>query len=136
MSKEYYVYGAYGLHGELLYIGYGKGDIEKHYNHVLSSNKGLNQYYNNNGGGSSTTIEILCTDLAVDYASYLEMFCIHTFRPSCNTRSGTRDCLTLLKEYDKAYVNGDKEMMEDLINENIEFKEMLDVICIDEGTSK
>ena len=32
MNKEYYVYGAYGLHGELLYIGYGKGDRYKHCN--------------------------------------------------------------------------------------------------------
>ena len=36
MSKEYYVYGAYGLHGELLYIGKGSG---------ISSNKALNRYY-------------------------------------------------------------------------------------------
>ena len=42
MDKEYYVYGAYGLHGELLYIGYGKGDRYKHCNNGMSSNKGLN----------------------------------------------------------------------------------------------
>ena len=47
MSKEYYVYGAYGIHGELLYIGYGKGDRYKHCNNGMSSNKGLNRYYLN-----------------------------------------------------------------------------------------
>ena len=46
MSEKYYVYGAYGLHGELLYIGYGKGDRHKHCNNGMSSNKGLNRYYN------------------------------------------------------------------------------------------
>lgn len=112
------------------------GDIEKYYNHVLSTNKGLNQYYNNNGGGSSTTIEILCTDLTVDVASRLEMFCIQQYHPSCNFNNGTRDCLTLLKEYDKAYLKGDKEMMGSLLEESIEFKELSDVVCIDEGISK
>ena len=51
MSKKYYVYYAYGLHGELLYIGYGKGDRYKHCNNGMSSNKGLNRYYFNNGEG-------------------------------------------------------------------------------------
>ena len=30
MNKEYYVYGAYGLHGELLYIGKGSGNRCQH----------------------------------------------------------------------------------------------------------
>ena len=32
MSKEYYEYGAYGKDGEMLDIGYGKGDRHKHCN--------------------------------------------------------------------------------------------------------
>ena len=59
MSKEYYVYGAYGLHGELLYIGYGKGDRYKHCNNGMSSNKGLNRYYFNNGEGDCIRVEII-----------------------------------------------------------------------------
>ena len=49
MNKEYYTYGAYGIHGELLYIGYGKGNRYQHCNNGMSSNKGLNRYYFLNG---------------------------------------------------------------------------------------
>ena len=57
MNKGYYVYGAYGIHGELLYIGYGKGDRYKHCNSGMSSNKGLNRYYFTNGEGVCISVE-------------------------------------------------------------------------------
>ena len=57
MNKEYYVYGAYGIHGELLYLGYGKGDRHKHCNNGMSSNKGLNRYYFANGEGACIKVE-------------------------------------------------------------------------------
>ena len=59
MNKEYYTYCAYGIHGELLYIGYGKGDRYKHCNNGMSSNKGLNRYYFTNGEEGSITVKIL-----------------------------------------------------------------------------
>ena len=43
MSKKYYVYCAYGVNDEILYIGYGKGDRYKHCNNGMSSNKGLDE---------------------------------------------------------------------------------------------
>lgn len=36
MSKNYYVYCAYGNDGEMLYIGYGKGNRYKHCNTGIS----------------------------------------------------------------------------------------------------
>ena len=36
MSKNYYVYCAYGVNDEILYIGYGKGDRHKHCNTGIS----------------------------------------------------------------------------------------------------
>ena len=59
MNKEYYTYCAYGIHGELLYIGYGKGNRYQHCNNGMSSNKGLNRYYFTNGEEGSITVKIL-----------------------------------------------------------------------------
>ena len=59
MTKEYYVYGAYGLHGELLYIGKGSGNRYQHCNSGISSNKALNRYYFANGEEGSITVKIL-----------------------------------------------------------------------------
>ena len=59
MSKNYYVYCAYGVNDEILYIGYGKGDRYKHCNNGMSSNKGLNRYYFLNGENECIRVEKL-----------------------------------------------------------------------------
>lgn len=84
MNKEYYVYGAYGIHGELLYIGYGKGDRYKHCNNGMSSNKGLNRYYFLNGEGDCIRVEIIYEYLSKKEASGIEMNLIKQLKPICN----------------------------------------------------
>ena len=51
MSEKYYVYCAYGVNNEILYIGKGSGNRYQHCNSGISSNKALNRYYFANGGG-------------------------------------------------------------------------------------
>ena len=84
MSKEYYVYGAYGIHGELLYIGYGKGDRYKHCNNGMSSNKWLNRYYFNNGEGGCIRVEIIYEYLSKKEASGIETNLIKKIKSICN----------------------------------------------------
>lgn len=59
MSECHYVYGAFGVDGELLYIGKGKGTRWKHCSSGISSSKALNRYYFQNGEGDCITTRIL-----------------------------------------------------------------------------
>ena len=131
MSKEYYVYGAYGIHGELLYIGYGKGDRYKHCNNGMSSNKGLNRYYFLNGEDDCIKVEKLFENLSIDDAIHLETLCINHLSPSCNVRGTVRDFQTVAKEYYEAYLTNDADKMQSLTDENLEFKDILNVIGIE-----
>lgn len=54
--KEYYVYCAYGLNDELLYVGKGQGLRWKHCISGTSHCKGLNEYYFKNGGEASIRV--------------------------------------------------------------------------------
>ena len=55
MSK-YYVYAAYGLDGELLYVGKGSGERYKHCINGCSAVKDLNRYYFRNGEDGSIKV--------------------------------------------------------------------------------
>ena len=131
MNKEYYVYGAYGIHGELLYIGYGKGDRHKHCNNGMSSNKGLNRYYFLNGEGDCIKVEKLFENLSIDDATHLETLCINHLSPSCNVRGTVRDFQTVAKEYYDAYLISDNDKMQSLIDESLDFSEILNIIGIE-----
>lgn len=131
MSKKYYVYCAYGVNDEILYIGYGKGDRYKHCNNGMSSNKGLNRYYFLNGENECIKVEKLFENLSIDDATHLETLCINHLSPSCNFNNGTRDCLTLLKEYYEAHLTNDMDKMQSLIDENLEFNDILSVIGLE-----
>lgn len=84
MNKEYYVYGAYGLHGELLYIGKGSGNRYQHCNSGISSNKALNRYYFSNGEGVCIKVRKLHTNLTNTEASRLETLEIKSLQPLFN----------------------------------------------------
>ena len=58
MNKEYYVYGAYGINNEILYIGKGSGNRYQHGNNGASANRDLNRYYFTNGEGDCIRVEI------------------------------------------------------------------------------
>lgn len=73
MSKKYYVYCAYGINNEILYIGKGSGNRYQHCNSGISSNKALNRYYFNNGEGDCIRVEILYEYLSKKEASGIEL---------------------------------------------------------------
>lgn len=84
MNKEYYVYCAYGINGEVLYVGKGSGDRYKHCNSGMSSNKRLNKYCFQNGGDSSMTVKVIHSDLSDSEAKAKECECIKTLKPLFN----------------------------------------------------
>ena len=84
MNTEYYVYGAYGIHGELLYIGKGSGNRYQHCNSGISSNKALNRYYFANGEGMCIKVRKLHTNLTNGEASHLETLEIKSLQPLFN----------------------------------------------------
>lgn len=55
---KFYVYHAYGMNNELLYVGKGSGERWKHCNSGVSSNKQLNRYYFQNGEGDCIKTQI------------------------------------------------------------------------------
>ena len=58
MSKKYYVYCAYGINDEVLYIGKGSGNRYQHCSSGASANRDLNRYYFTNGEEGSITVKI------------------------------------------------------------------------------
>lgn len=57
--NRFYVYHAYGVSGELLYVGKGSGERYKHCSSGVSSKKNLNRYYFQNGEGECITTSIV-----------------------------------------------------------------------------
>ena len=121
MNTEYYVYGAYGIHGELLYIGYGKGDRYKHCNNGKSSNKGLNRYYFLNGEGDCIKVEKLFENLSIDDATYLETLCINHLSPSFNVRGIVRAFQTIENEIHVS------DLTRLLIDTKVDYKRLMNI---------
>lgn len=132
MKNEYYIYGAYGKNGELLYIGYGKGSRYKHCNTGISSSKALNRYYFLNGENKCIKVEKLFENLLLEDATHLELLCIQYLNPSCNVAGTFRNFSLVAKEYYEAYLEGDAERMEVLAKDNPDFSEIVDTIGIEE----
>ena len=84
MNKEYYVYCAYGVNNEILYIGKGSGNRYQHCNNGISSNKALNRYYFANGEGACIKVRKLHTNLTNSEASRLETLEIKSLQPLFN----------------------------------------------------
>ena len=80
---KYYVYHAYGLNGELLYVGKGTGGRLRHCNSGISSNFELNKYYFENGS-DSVRVEIVKRFETNEEALSYERFCILTLKPRLN----------------------------------------------------
>lgn len=70
MSK-YYVYAAYGVKQEVLYVGKGTGARYRHCLNGASNCRELNQYYFQNGCCGSITVEILSRFSTNDEAFYI-----------------------------------------------------------------
>ena len=83
---KYYVYHAYGLNGELLYVGKGTGGRLRHCNSGISSNFELNKYYFENGS-DSIRVEIVKRFETNEEALSYERFCILTLKTLFNNYS-------------------------------------------------
>lgn len=80
---KYYVYHAYGLNNELLYIGKGTGGRLRHCNSGTSSNLELNKYYFENGC-NAISVDIIKRFETDEEALNYERFCILTLKPRFN----------------------------------------------------
>ena len=83
MNKEVYV--AYGIEGEVLYIGQGNASRHKHCLGGTSHNRDLNRYYFKNGEDGCIRVEVLHTDLTRDEAVQTEMLLIQEMSPLFNS---------------------------------------------------
>ena len=89
LLKKFYVYAAYGINNELLYIGKGKGDRWKHCASGISSSRDLNRYYFSNGEGDCIKVKILQRFNNDSAASSKELELIKQYSPPFNL-SGAR----------------------------------------------
>lgn len=89
LLKTHYVYAAYGIDNELLYIGKGKGDRWKHCASGISSSRDLNRYYFSNGEGDCIKVKILQRFSKDSTATSKELNLIKQYSPPFNL-SGAR----------------------------------------------
>lgn len=89
LLKKFYVYAAYGINNELLYIGKGKGNRWKHCASGISSSRDLNRYYFSNGEGECIKVKILQRFNNDSTASSKELELIKQYSPPFNL-SGAR----------------------------------------------
>ena len=155
MSKKYYVYCAYGVNGEILYIGKGSGNRYQHCNNGASANKDLNRYYFSNGEDGSITVKILHhfdddksalhyeKDLIIKHKPlYNTDFCKKTTRKvknrqnredviGCLERGYKVDFSRLLKKYIEAIEDDDVGLVEMIENKSEEHRRIVDVLGIE-----
>ena len=84
MKTKFYVYGLYGVDGELLYIG--KGTSNRCYSHLrgASSNRFVNEYFFSNGQDGCIQTKKFKDDLSEQDAFDLEKELILDLKPHCN----------------------------------------------------
>ena len=127
--KEVYI--AYGKDNEVLYVGQGNTGRYKHCLSGTSHNRDLNRYYFNNGEGDCIKVEKLFENLSINDATHLETLCINHLSPSCNVKGTVRDFQTVAKEYYDAHLISDNDKMQSLIDESLDFSEILNIIGIE-----
>ena len=155
MSKKYYVYCAYGVNNEILYIGKGSGNRYQHCNNGASANKDLNRYYFTNGEEGSITVKILHhfdddksalqyeKDLIIKHKPlYNTDFCKKTTRKvknrqnredviTCLERGYKVDFSRMLKKYIEAIEDDDVGLVEMIENKSEEHRRIVGVLGIE-----
>ena len=152
MSK-YYVYVAYGVKEEVLYVGKGKGRRYSHCLHGGSANPNINRYYFQNGEEGSISVSKVkyfeTDEEALEYEKHL----IETLKPPFNVdfvESNQRnnfhttltpleklyygfstDFIEVLKEYIKALEGGDIDTILLVEQRSSVYKNFVDVLGID-----
>lgn len=81
---KYYVYAAYGVDDELLYVGKGSGNRYQHCINGCSSVKDLNRYYFRNGEDGSIKVSKLKSFNKESEALKYEVSCIQLLKPLFN----------------------------------------------------
>lgn len=84
LSYKYYVYIAYGINGEVLYVGQGKGSRWQHCVSGASSNADINRYYFQNGEEGSINVKIPERFRSKQRALKRELQLIEKHLPLCN----------------------------------------------------
>lgn len=105
LSYKYYVYIAYGLNGEVLYVGQGKGTRWQHCVSGASSNADINRYYFNNGEGDCIKVKILKRFRSKQRALKREAQLIEKYLPPCNKLGVTTEKTDNMTELGLFYVN-------------------------------
>lgn len=100
---EHYVYAAYGVNKELLYIGKGKGTRWKHCSSGISSSKALNRYYFSNGEDGSISTAILFRFPTNAKALHKEKELIDMYQPPFNLDGIGSPKMVLMKEVGEYY---------------------------------
>ena len=104
-TEEHYVYAAYGVDKELLYVGKGKGARWKHCNSGISSSKALNRYYFSNGEGECITTKILYRFASNSKALKKEKELIDMYQPPFNLDGVGSPKMALMEEVGNYYRN-------------------------------
>lgn len=118
LSYKYYVYAAYGLEGEVLYVGQGKGNRWQHCVSGASSNTNINRYYFNNGEGDCIKVKILERFRSKQRALKRETQLIEKYLPSCNKLGVTTENTDNMTELSLFYVNL-KNRFADLVRKDL-----------------
>ena len=82
--NKYYVYAAYGVNDELLYIGKGSGSRLQHCVSGTSSSRDMNRYFFQNGEAGSIKVKVLKRFKTEEEALKFEMRSIVTLSPLFN----------------------------------------------------
>lgn len=153
IQSKYYVYVAYGVEEEILYVGKGKGMRYSHCLHGGSSNPNINRYYFQNGEEGSISVSKVkyfeTDEEALEYEKHL----IKTLKPPFNVdyvensqRNNFHTTLTpleklyygfstdfveVLKEYIKALEDVDIDTILLVEQRSLVYKNFVDVLSID-----
>lgn len=123
MKSKFYVYVAYGVSNEILYVGKGSGNRYKHCLSGSSNCSAINKYYFLNGEDGCITVDILKYFSSNKEALEYEAGKITELKPLFNSdhNGRTRDRKTLVEQYSdkerllKGYVVDFSRMMNEYI---------------------
>lgn len=148
---KYYVYAAYGVREELLYIGKGCGSRWKHCIYGASSSTDINRYFFQNGEIGSINVKMLKYFDKEDDALKFELHSIATLNPAFNknfnnpvviktknltdldrlTLGLSVDYSRLMKQYIKAIEGDDEDVIKMISEYSEEHKRHVDVLGVD-----
>jgi hypothetical protein len=154
MNIKYYVYAAFGVNDELLYIGKGSGNRYKHCLSGASNCRDINRYYFQNGEAGCIRVKILKKLLSNNEALHYEIAKIKKLKPLFNSDHNNKvryiqsivekysdkerfekgykvDFARMMNEYIKSIEEGDLGTTEMIQQKSNLHKEYVDVLGIE-----